>query len=78
MDKDNDNAEALRAAIKPEAECGWGCFCDACWHAATLAEKRHRREQATDALGAELALHDALWRLAFDAYGERAPGVQGA
>jgi hypothetical protein len=57
--------EALRAATTPKATCGWGCFCDACWLAAGEAEKQHLGRRADDALGAELAVYDSLWRLAF-------------
>ena len=60
-----DNQERLRRAVTPRAECGWGCFCDACWRHAQAAEKQHLGTQRGDALGAELALYDALWRLAF-------------
>ena len=78
MDKGNDEVEALRAATRPRAECGWGCFCDACWLAATQAEKRHRSAHADDALGAELAAYDALWRLTFGVDAGAAQAVQEA
>jgi hypothetical protein len=62
----NDNAERLRRAVSARAECGWGCFCDACWAAACAAEKRHRRGHQSDVLGGELAVADALWSLSYD------------
>ena len=70
------NAEALRAAVSRQAECGWGCFCDACWLAATAAERRHRETQLGDHIGAELALYDALWSLSFGDDAAAAPGGQ--
>lgn len=78
MDKGNDEAERLRRALPPRAECGWGCFCDACWYASGVATSRHLTEHRDDALGAELAAYDALWRLSFGVDEVPAPEVQEA
>jgi hypothetical protein len=60
-----DEAERLRRATQKQAECGWGCFCDACWFAAQQAERRHLDTLLGDQLGGELAAFDALWSLAY-------------
>lgn len=78
MDNPQANAEALRATVSARAECGWGCFCDACWLAATAAEKRHLDTQLGDQLGSELALYDALWSLCFGADADAAQAVREA
>lgn len=65
-DTSNSNAEALRAAVSAIGDCGWGCFCDACWVAACLGEKQPRGRHESVPYSSSTAEFDALFGHAYD------------
>jgi hypothetical protein len=73
-----EGAAAPPSSFK-RAACGWGCFCDACWLAASTPASGSMEEEEIDRLIGAIVAVDVLRSLASDVFaGDALPGLEEA